>query len=189
LTEEQLREVAEFLEKMSDDDRKKLMDEMREGAAMEDLETLVEAARREAGGEPGNMSNEEMAEALQRLSRMGGKGDKPGDGDGESTDGQQSGQGGQGQADRAGDSSHPGDPDAKDREHVPGQVDPKGDLGQRVDFKGIPKEKESKAEFDGAVKRAASAAEESIGKDRIAPAARPYVRRYFEALKKGEEKK
>lgn len=187
MTEEQLREVAEFLEKMSDADRKELMDQMREGAAMEDLETLIEAARREAGGEPGKMSNEEMAEALQRLSRMGGKGQNPGEGDPQP--GENDGQGGGGQADRAGDSSHPGDPDAKDREHVPGQVDPKGDLGQRVDFKGIPKEKESKAEFDGAVKRAASAAEESIGKDRIAPAARPYVRRYFESLKKGEEKK
>ena len=68
-------------------------------------------------------------------------------------------------------------------ERVRGQLDPKGDLGDAVPFRGIPKATDAKVAFDDAVDRAASAAEESLGRDLLPPDAKPIVRRYFEALR------
>lgn len=68
-------------------------------------------------------------------------------------------------------------------ERVRGRLDPRGRLGPRVPFTGIPKEEEAKQAFDSTVGRAVDAAEEALGHDRFSPDAKPYVRRYFEALK------
>ena len=73
---------------------------------------------------------------------------------------------------------------AMEETRLHGQLDSKGNMGKGVEFKGVPSPGESKIEFDDAVKRAAGDAEDSIGKEEVPPDARPYVRRYFENLKK-----
>lgn len=198
------------------------MDALRDGAALEDLSGLIEAARSEMnegeeggsqgekgkagekgkGGKEGQegkegengkegesgkngegksrspgrkVSSERLAEIMKRLSSVGGgrggRAPAPGIGQG-------------GEAPHGDDEGNKQNPDK-----VAGRIDPKGDLGDRLPFRGVPKAKDSRKAFDAAVDRAASAAEESLGKDVIPPDARAYVRRYFESLKKTEEPK
>lgn len=134
---------------------------------------MLEGAKGRMAGEGEGLSPEErqrleseLRALLQRLGRgNGGMGPNRGQGEG-------------GNAEKGPDDGRPDDPTKVD-----GRLDPKGNMGRSVRFKGVPRENEAREEFKQAVENAVKDAEESLEQDEVPPDARPYVKRYFEALK------
>lgn len=136
---------------------------------------MLEKAKRGIGGNGMSPEESEQLEAqmramIQRLQRgkNGGGGEQ----------GPNCGQAEGGKGEKGKDDGRPDDPSK-----VKGNVDPRGNMGKGVRFKGVPRENDAKAEFKEAVTSAAKDAEEGVEEDNVPPEARPYVKRYFEALK------
>ncbi len=178
LTSEELAALEEMLERlaaMSDEEFAELMEMLRE---MEGLEALACRLGECRGGLGGLGSSPGASRAASLLRRMAASGRQGGRGEMGPNDGL-----GQGGAARKG----PDDGRGEESTPVRGRLDPTGDLGPKIPFRGIPNPNEAKLSFDAALRRAAADAEESLGKDLLPPSSRPYVRRYFESLRATSE--
>lgn len=181
LTSEELAALEEMLErlaKMSDEEFAELMQMLREMQGLEALQCALGRCQGGLGGSGGGaIDGERLSALLRRLSSQGaGDGRQGGGGDGGQGPSHGLGQGGRGE--RA-----PDDGRGEEPTRVRGQLDPTGDLGPRIPFRGIPNRNEAKRAFDEALLRAAAEAEESLGRDLLPPESRPFVRRYFESLR------
>jgi hypothetical protein len=173
-TPEEFASAAEALRGMKPQDLDRLLRGLQELEALDVLEGLLaEATQCMGGGEP-KLLGSRLQGCLARLSAGGSMrsptaGPKLGDGPGRAS-------GGIGER---GDGDGPGETP----ERVAGRLDPRGRLGKPVPFRGLPGPASPQADFDRAIGRAADDAQEALGRDRLPPDARPFVRRYFESLK------
>lgn len=168
-----LTELNELLDSLSAEEIEQLMSMLNEARLGQSMEELISQCRSEMSGSLGKMSPGDLSRMLQALAQLqscrSGSSSRGG-----GQDGRANGGGG----DRGED-----DGTSMQDERVRGALDPAGDLGDAVPFRGIPKSVDAKLSFDDAVLRAAAAAEEGLGRDLLAPDAKPIVRRYFEALR------
>ena len=174
MSAEELEKLLERLEKLTDEELEKLIEAMNSACAGTSLGEMISHCKSEIGGSFGKMGDAEIGQMLSSLSKLMGRSSGQ-----KNQMGNRPGQAAGGEA--------PLGPDGEygDEEHrVRGKLDPTGQLGRRVPFQGIPQEKDAKLELDAAIDRAAAAAEEGMGRDLLPPDAKPYVRRYFDALKK-----
>ena len=182
LKPEDLEQAANALGGLSEEQLQQILDALQQAESLEELAELLEGAKgRMAGngkgegeGEGQGMSAEErerleaqLRSMIQRLQRGAGGQAGPNEGRGEG-----------GNVNKGPDDGRPDDPSK-----VSGKLDPKGNMGRSIRFKGVPRENDSKAEFKEAVDSAVKDAEESLEQDEVPPDARPFVKRYFEALK------
>jgi hypothetical protein len=183
LKPEDLEQAAEGMGGLSEEQLQQILDALQEAESLEELAQMLEGAKgRMAGkgkggqgegeGEGMGAGEAEQLEAqlramIQRLQRGAGGGPGPNRGQGEG-----------GEANKGPDDGRP-----DDTTKVNGKLDPKGNMGRSTRFKGVPRESESKSEFKQAVNSAIKDAEESLEQDEVPPDARPFVKRYFEALK------
>lgn len=177
LGDAELQDLLGQLGAMSDAEFERLLELLQELQAAGVLQSMIAQCRSGCSGGPGDPGGGELAAQLRRLAEQstrpspGGQGPLAGPGRG-------------GAAARADDDGRGEEP-----ARVPGRVDPRGDLGPRVPFKGIPLQHDAVLEFDATVGQAAAAAEEGLARDLLPPDAKPFVRRYFEALQRKDDKR
>lgn len=177
LTSEQLEELLRDLENLSAEDLEALLDALQECESLGALDDMLSECKGGLQGKKTGKRSASLQALLARLSRAAGR--VPGQGEPGRTPGV--GRGGRtGREDTS-------DPNTQD-ERIPGRVDPTGQLGPRVPFRGIPRANEAHETYTGLLRRAIDAAESSLDREEIPAAVRPYVRRYFESLKHDSEK-
>lgn len=178
MTPEEMEKLAKELARLSGEDLEELLASLENAAGLSALAGMVAAAKAEASGAGGGGESEDEAlAALERLSQDWGAGIQPAMGPGLGPTGMP---GAGGEATRAPDA---GEPERDDR--VKGKLDPKGRLDPASKFRGLPKPGDAEEVFHETVLRAAQDAEEGLGRDPLPAAARPFVKRYFDALKGG----
>lgn len=150
-----------------------ILDALQEAESLESLAQMLEDAKgRMSEGEGMTPQEIERAKAqlramIQRLER--GAGGSPGN---------SRGRGEGGNIKKGPDDGREGTPTKID-----GQLDPTGNMGRSIKFKGVPRANESREKFKKVVANAVKDAEESLERDAIPADAKPFVKRYFEALK------
>ncbi len=146
-----------------------MLDALKGMEAGQAIQKMIDIAKAAMAGESPETQEAALKELMRRLAAGGGLG--PNEARGQ-----------RGEAPRG-----PDDGRDLDDERLRGKLDPKGNLGQKVPFKGIPRFEEAKAEFFETLGRAASDAEESLGRDELPARSREFVRRYFDSLDEDED--
>lgn len=146
-----------------------MLDALQSMEAGQALQKMIDIAKAAMAGESQRTQQAALKELMRRLASAGKLGPTPGPGRG-------------GQAPRG-----PDDGRAANDERLRGKLDPQGNLGQKIPFKGIPRFEEAKALFHATIGRAVDDAEESLGRDELPARSRDFVRRYFESLGEDED--
>lgn len=152
-TPEELQRLAKLMKDLSVDDLQRILDTLRELEALQALENLADAA---ASGAP--------LPSLESLLQGISSGMGPGMGSG---------------APRP--KAETANTEAK-TEHLRGSLDPEGQVIRRQRFRGLPRTATSKEELDRLAKLV-EGAQEGVIRRGLSPSARPWVKRYFEALR------
>lgn len=152
-TPEDLKKLADLMKSLSVEDLQRVLDALREMEALQALQDLAQAA---ASGAP--------LPSLESLLQGLGSGMGPGRGTG---------------------APRPKSETAKTEEkteRLRGRVDPEGQVIRRQRFRGLPRKVSTKEELNRLAKLV-EGAEEGVIRRRLSPSARPWVKRYFEALR------
>ena len=155
--------------KITPQDMQEMLEALQTMEAGQAIQKMIEIAKAAMAGESQSTQQAALRELMRRLASGGGLGPNEGRAQG-------------GEAPRG-----PDDGRDMDDERLRGKLDPKGNLGQKIPFKGIPRFEEAKAQFHETIGRAVDDAEESLGRDELPARSREFVRRYFDSLAKDKD--